>query len=280
MPPQRLWTVRYAGMCLADGLVANEYPDREESSVLKGLRAAETAMNIQLTKTNVLANNLANVDTAGFKQVLTQVTEMTDGDPGRPGGAPAQQGLIDQILDLRAPIDMTQGQLRETGRTFDVALKGDGLIKVTKDGREHFTRNGAFSLDGERKLSTPDGAAVQGAGGPITIPDGEVVIRGDGMILVDGAELDRLSIVGFEDSGRLRHVGGSLFSAPDDMPAKALAADEVSVAQGMLERSNANPIDTMIGMIAAQRAFEMEAKVLQASDRTLDKAINELSRKA
>jgi len=267
-------------MCLADGLVANEYPDRKESSVLKGLRAAETAMNIQLTKTNVLANNLANVDTAGFKQVLTQVTEMTDADLNQSERAPAQQGLIDQILDLRAPIDMTQGQLRETGRTFDVALQGDGLFKITKDGREHFTRNGSFSLDAERKLSTQDGGIVQGAGGPITIPDGEVVIRGDGMILVDGAELERLSIVGFEDSRLLRHVGGSVFSAPDDMPAKTLAADEVRVAQGMLERSNANPIDTMIGMIAAQRAFEMEAKVLQASDRTLDKAVNELSRKA
>ena len=248
--------------------------------MLKGLRAAETAMNIQLTKSNVLANNLANVDTAGFKQVLTQVTEMTGGAGDVAGRPSSQRGPVDQILDLRSPIDMTQGVLRETGRPFDVAIQGDGLFKVSKDGREYFTRNGSFSLDAERNLSTSDGGIVQGSGGPITIPDGEVVIRGDGMILVDGAEQGRLAVVDFEDSARLRHVGGSVFAAPDDMPAKAMAAGDVHLAQGMLEGSNANPIDTMIGMIAAQRAFELEAKVLQAADRTLDKAVNELSRKA
>ena len=248
--------------------------------MLKGLRAAETAMNIQLTKTNVLANNLANVDTVGFKQVLTQVTEKAGQDSAQTGRSPVSRGLIDQILDLRSPIDMTQGTLRETGRPLDVALRGEGLFKVSKDGREYYTRNGSFSLNAERRLVTSDGAEVQGAGGPMEIPDGEVVIRRDGMVLVDGAEVDRLSIVDFADSGLLRHVGGSVFDAPPDMPQRKLAADAVDVVQGTLESSNASPIDTMVGMIAAQRAFELEAKVLQATDRTLDKAINDLSRKA
>lgn len=248
--------------------------------MLKGLRAAETAMNIQLTKTNVLANNLANVDTAGFKQVLTQVTENRQAESQGPVRTSASRGIVDQILDLRSPIDMTQGPLRETGRPLDVALRGEGLFKVRRDGREYYTRNGSFVLDEERRLSTSDGAQVLGNGGPIQVPDGELVIRGDGMLLVDGTETDRLAVVDFADSGRLRHVGASNFAAPDDMPARTLAADEVEIAQGVLEGSNANPIDTMVGMIAAQRAFEMEAKVLQATDRTLDKAVNELSRKA
>ncbi len=248
--------------------------------MLKGLRAAETAMNIQLTKTNVLANNLANVDTAGFKQVLTQVTENRETEPEGPVRATASRGLVDQILDLRSPIDMTQGPLRETGRPLDVALRGEGLFKVRRDGREYYTRNGSFALDEERRLSTSDGAQVLGTGGPIQIPEGEIVIRGDGMVLVDGTETDRLAVVDFPDSGRLRHVGASVFSAPAEMPARTLGADEVEIAQGALEGSNANPIDTMVGMIAAQRAFELEAKVLQATDRTLDKAVNDLSRKA
>ena len=252
--------------------------------MLKGLRAAETAMNIQLTKTNVLANNLANVDTAGFKQVLTQVSERGAPGTGAPSGEtrdPAvSRALIDQILDLRAPIDMTQGPLRETGRTHDVALQGEGLFKVRLDGAEFYTRNGSFSLDEQRKLVTGDGAQVLGAGGSIEIPEGELVIRGDGMVLVDGTEVDRLSVVTFADTARLRHMGGSAFSAPADMPSKPMQAEDVRMAQGVLEGSNANPIDTMVGMIAAQRAFEMEAKVLQATDRSLDKAVNELSRKA
>jgi len=248
--------------------------------VLKGLRAAETAMNIQLTKTNVLANNLANVDTAGFKQVLTQVTERDEKASGQTAQPLLSRNVIDQILDLRSPIDMTQGTLRETGRPLDVALRGEGLFKVSRDGREYYTRNGSFVLNEERRLSTADGADVLGSGGPIEVPDGEVVIRRDGMVLVDGAEIDRLAVVDFEDSGLLRHVGGSVFDAPPEMPARTLAADKVDVAQGAIEGSNASPIDTMIGMIAAQRAFEIEAKVLKAADRTLDKAVNELSRKA
>jgi flagellar basal-body rod protein FlgG len=248
--------------------------------VLKGLRAAETAMNIQLTKTNVLANNLANVDTAGFKQVLTQVAEKDEAAGDAPVRAPGRRSLVDRILDLRAPIDMSQGTLRETGRPLDAAMRGEGLFKVRRDGREYYTRNGSFVLDEQRRLTTSDGAEVLGTGGPVTVPEGEIVIRGDGTLLVDGVEADRLAVVDFADSGRLRHVGGSVFAAPDDMPARTLAADEVDVVQGALEGSNANPIDTMVGMIAAQRAFELEAKVLQATDRTLDKAVNELSRKA
>jgi len=248
--------------------------------VLKGLRAAETAMNIQLAKTNVMANNLANVDTDGFKQVLTQVTEQDLSEAAPAPTLNTSRGFIDQILDMRSPVDMTQGPLRETGRPLDVALHGEGLFKVSRDGREYYTRNGSFSLDEDRRLVTSDGAAVHGAGGPIELPEGEAVVRRDGMILVDGAEVDRLTVVDFADNGLLRHVGGAAFDAPSDMPAQPLEADAVEVVQGALEGSNANPIDTMVGMIAAQRAFELESKVLQATDRSLDKAVNELSRKA
>ncbi len=247
--------------------------------MLKGLRAAETAMNIQLTRTNVLANNLANVDTAGFKRVLTQVAE-AGLDQGPDGGALSLRGAGQRTLDVRSPVDMSSGTLRETGRTLDVAVQGEGFFKVSRDGQTYYTRNGSFSLDAERRLTTPDGAQVQGAGGPITVPEGEVVVREDGMLLVDGAELDRLAVTAFDAPQRLQHVGGSNFKAPADLPARTLGAEDVRLAQGMLENSNASPIDTMIAMIAAQRAFELEAKVLQASDRTLDKAVNELSRKA
>lgn len=247
--------------------------------MLKGLRAAETAMNIQLTRSNVLANNLANADTAGFKQVLTQVTE--SGAAAAAGATSVgSRGSTRPGLEVRSPVDMTQGSLRETGRILDAALQSEGFFKVSLDGQTCYTRNGSFSLDAERHLVTPDGGQVQGAGGPITLPEGEIVLREDGMILVDGAELDRLTIAAFDAPERLQPVGGSNFRAPADVDAKAVGVEDVRVAQGMLESSNANPIDTMIAMIAAQRAFELESKVLQSADRTLDKAVNELSRKA
>lgn len=258
--------------------------------MLKGLRTAETAMNIQMNRTNVLANNLANANTAGFKQMLTQVTEAAGGPEDQDLGAGAADrrpvpgnvggNVRDLILDVRAPIDMTQGGLRETGNPLDVALRGDGLFKVRHAGGDAYTRAGSFSLNDQRQLVTSAGDLVLGDGGPIALPDGEVLVRADGAILVDGAEAGRLSIVDFEDPSRLRHVGDTLFTAPADMAAQPVPADRVAVEQGMLELSNVNPIDTLVGMIAAQRAFEMEAKVMQASDRTLDKAVNQLSRKA
>ena len=253
--------------------------------MLKGLRTAETAMNIQMNRTNVLANNLANANTSGFKKVLTQVTERgsapVDQDLG--GGLMARSvpdNVRDVILDVQAPIDMTQGALRETGNSTDVAIRGEGLFKVRRGGEEMYTRSGAFTLNENRELVTMSGDQVLGAGGPITLPQGELLIRNDGTILVDGTEAGRLGVVNFDDPSRLRHVGATLFSAPDDMPAKPLGADKVAIEQGVLEQSNVNPIDTMVGMIAAQRAFEMEAKVLQASDRTLDQAVNKLSGRA
>ncbi len=266
--------------------------------MLKGLRSAETAMNIQLTRTNVLANNLANVNATGFKQVLTQIVEQmrqeTDGrtaalDAATPedataaadGAAPGRgRSIRDLVLDVRAPVDMSQGTLRETGRPTDLAFQDEGLFRVVRDGQEYFTRNGAFALDAQRRLSTPDGALVQGEGGPLEIPDGELSVGADGGVRVGGVEVGRLSVVNFDDPGRLHHVGGSLLAAPAGVTAKPLAADKVRLVQGMLEESNANPIDTMVAMIAAQRAFEMDAKVLQESDRTLDKAVNQLSRTA
>ena len=258
--------------------------------MLKSLRTAETGMNIQLTRTNVLANNLANANATGFKQMLVQVTEQAavrsagDGLPqpvaaesaAGETSAPALDSIRDVILDCRAPIDMSQGELRHTGHSTDVALHGPGLFKVQRDGQEFYTRNGSFTLDQNRRLTTSSGDLVLGTGGPIEIPDGELQIGTDGVLTVGGAEVGRLAVVSIEDTGMMAHLGDGLMSAPEGTPATAMAAGEFEVRQGMLEGSNVNPIDTLVAMISAQRAFEIESKMVQAADRTLDKSVNEL----
>ena len=186
----------------------------------------------------------------------------------------------DRILSVRAPIDNTQGVLRETGAPLDLAVSGDGMFKVRRDGQEFFTRNGSFSINDNRQLVTSVGDLVLGTGGPIELPNGEIMVRRDGTILVDGTEVTQLALAKFEDTGLLNHVGNSLLAAPDGVQAQNMRPEEVEIVQGMLESSNVNPIDTLVGMIAAQRAFEMQSKILQAEDRTLDKAINQLSSKA
>lgn len=85
-------------------------------------------------------------------------------------------------------------------------------------------------------------------------------------------------MVQFTDPSRLQHAGGSLLKAPPDLPAEQVPAEQVQIVQGQLERSNVNPIDTLVAMIAAQRAFEVEAKILTAGDRTLEHSVNQLGR--
>ncbi len=258
--------------------------------MIKGLRTAEQAMQVQLTRTNMLANNLANADATGFKQMLTRVAESEADGPAAEraaGGAttPLDRDLVTAAggrggLDIRAAVDFRQGPLRETGRPTDVALRGDGLFRVRRGEEELYTRNGAFTLNAQRQLVTNSGDLVLGSGGPLTLPDGGLSIAEDGGVMVDGAEVGRLAVFAFADAGGLVPRGDGLFEAPEGAAAEAVPQERVNVAQGMLEGSNVNPIDTMVAMIAAQRAFELESRMLQAADRTLDKSVNELSRKA
>ncbi len=248
--------------------------------MLKSLRTSETGMNIQMRRTEVLANNLANANATGFKQMLTQVLEK-GADQAAPAAGSEPVGVSGNAgLGFRCQLDMSQGQLRQTGNDTDVAIRGEGLFKVRHDGQEVYTRDGAFTLDRNRRLATMSGDLVLGAGGPIEIPDGAMNIAPDGMISVDGAEIGRLAIVAFDDPAQLTPVGSGLMKAPEGVAARTLSAGETEVVQGMLEGSNVSPIDTLVAMIAAQRAFEIESKVVQASDETLDKSINELSKQA
>lgn len=258
--------------------------------MLRSLRAAEQAMNVRQTQIATLANNLANVDAAGFRQVLTRVTERGasgQDDGGETAAAPtaAPARLLpptpagwarETTVQLQAALDVRPGALRTTGRPGDLALQGDGFFVVQTEQGEMYTRNGRFSLDRDGRLVTSQGDPVLGAGGPLEIPGGEFTLTRDGAVLAAGAEVGRLQVVRFADASRLTHRGHALLAAPRDLPAEPVPPDQVDIAQGMLEGSNVNPIDTLVAMIAAQRAFEIEAKVLQANDENLEKSVNAL----
>jgi flagellar basal body rod protein FlgG len=242
-----------------------------------------------------LANNLANANTTGFKQVLMSVEQAgpTAGiDPAAPGTgraqrpdltAPTRAGGSDfwprqPALRMLQATDPRPVVIRSTGRASDVAVLGDGYFVVETSAGEMYTRDGSFRVDAEGRLVTASGDSVLGTGGPIKVEEGPISIAEDGSVSVNGAAKGRLRMVRFADATRLEHRGGSLLTAPPDMAAEDLPKAEARLAQGQLESSNVNPIETLIDMIAAQRSFEIASSVVRANDELLQKSVNQLPR--
>ncbi len=250
--------------------------------MIRSLHTAEKAMQVLQVKIDALANNLANADATGFRQVLTRVTEDTGSRPGGGRSASPATGTgamtKGSALELTNALDVRPGAIKETGRQTDFALMGKGFFVVGTDGGERYTRNGSFMLNEKRQLITPDGQLVQGDGGPLTIEGRDMSVEPDGTIVSDGGIVGRLKIVDFDQAYRLEHQGANLLKAPADLPPKPLAKQEIAVAQGHLEESNVNPIDTLVAMIQAQRAFEVQAKIMSTEDEMLNKAVNYLPR--
>jgi flagellar basal body rod protein FlgG len=176
---------------------------------------------------------------------------------------------------MSSAVDTRPGPLRETGRMTDLALQGRGFFVVQTPQGEMYTRNGRFTVDAQGRLVNGSGLPVLGSGGPLEV-EGSFVVERDGTLTAGGNVIGRLQVVDFADAGRLEHRGESLLAAPRGVAAEPLAPEQVEMVQGQLEGSNVDPVMTLVAMIAAQRAFEIESRLMQASDENLDKAVNQL----
>ncbi len=260
--------------------------------MIRSLNTAENAMQMQQVRIDALANNLANVNTTGFRGVLTRVSESgapenTDNiqegqDQAKTNQIPLPKGDQNWApvnpLELYHATDTRGGPVTATGRETDVALLGRGFFALQTEGGERYTRGGSFTLNTQKELTTPDGTKVLGTGGPIVLNGESFSIEGDGRVLVDGAQVAQFKVVDFSDPGKLEHLGGNLLKAPEGMEPQAVPALEIAMAQGHLEGSNVNPIDTLVAMIQAQRAFEVQSKVMSTEDEMLSKSVNNLPR--
>lgn len=277
--------------------------------MIRSLNTAARAMQMEQTRIDALANNLANASATGFRQVITRLAEPAgaaqagaagrdaiaatgnrepgSGGTGGTGGAggtgsvsPAGTPRWAPVTraDLSHVLDARPGPMQPSGRDTDVAVMGRGFFEITTAEGPRYTRNGSFILDSERRLTTPDGRPVAGDGGEIRIDGGDFTIGADGTVSVDGQNVGRIKLVDFADPSKLEHMGDSLLKAPADMAAQPLAAADTIMAQGHVEGSNVNPIDTLVAMIEAQRAFEIQSKVLQTENDLLSKSVNNLPR--
>lgn len=259
--------------------------------MIRSLNTAENAMKIQQTRIDTLANNLANVNTSGFRQILTRVSELGAGettnpaDEGNPDtrintlprveGQPDNWAQVNPLVVSHAT-DVRRGPVSSTGRETDIAIMGRGFFTVQSENGDMYTRSGSFTVNAQKELTTPDGLLVLGEGGPIKLEGDSFSIDNEGMVIVDGSAMGRLKIVDFGDPGKLEHLGNSLLKAPEGLDPQAVPEGDLVVAQGHLEGSNVNAIDTLVAMISAQRAFEIQQKTLTTEDDMLSKAVNKL----
>jgi flagellar basal-body rod protein FlgG len=250
-------------------------------------------MQLEQVRVEALANNLANVNSNGFQQVLTTAQQLagTPRDAARPEepatawetlAPPGRNGAAawppQATVDLVSALDTRPGTLRVTGRATDVAIAGEGYFVVETEQGELYTRDGSFHVDAAGRLVSAEGDPVLGSGGPLQIGSGSPTIHEDGSIAADGSVVGRLRLVEFPAAQRLEHRGRSLLAAPADQAAQDLPPERIRVVQGQLETSNVNPVDTLVDLIAAQRSFEIASRVIEADDQLLEKSVNELPR--
>ncbi|MFQ6096471.1 MAG: flagellar hook-basal body protein [Armatimonadota bacterium] len=228
----------------------------------RGLYAAAAAMLADLQRQDVAANNLANLDTPGFKRDVSFQRALAEMLATDASSAPLGSRLTGTTVDVR------QGDFVRTDAPLDIALDGDGFFVVASPAGEFLTRNGRFTLNRDGELVTAAGLKVLGDKGPIRLSGGRFEVGEAGRLFVDGQFVDTLRIVAPADPSELVKVGDSLMAAPSTQPAGRLR-----VLQGFYERSNVVAIEELTGMIRGLRGFEANAKALTSQDESLQRLI-------
>jgi flagellar basal-body rod protein FlgF len=232
---------------------------------------------------DVVANNIANINTTGFK-ANGAVFEEFIGKIARQGNLSRRDAQVSFVRDRSTWTDMTQGNLERTGNPLDVAIKGNGFLTVQTPNGERFTRNGAFQVNSAGQLVTSEGYQVMGENGPITMQpnDRDVRISADGTISVrEGANVDveslrgKLRMTSFDNPGLLRKDGSSTFSAPNGV--NALPDTTSEFIQGSIEKSNVNSVMEMTRMIEVTRTYTQVASMLQQQSDLQRTAVEKLA---
>lgn len=255
--------------------------------MLDGMKAATQGMMAMSVKQDIIANNLANASTVGFRKeglVISSFTEILDREVSTDGMRKASTETVMQrdpqvkgTLNHSSQTYLSQGALRETGNNFDLALddNGKGFFTIQTDRGIEFTRAGNFRLSTEGFLVTSEGHKLLGHNGPIKATGNEFKVTDNGTVKVDGREVDRILVSQFENSEDLRRAGGTAFDASTP---RVRASSDFKIKQGFKEMSNVNALQEMVGLMEVMRNFEANQKALGAHDQRLQKAVSELGR--
>lgn len=254
---------------------------------MQALHTAATGMAAQELNVQVISNNIANLRTTGFKKQTAAFQDLIYEHVRRVGAQSSDQGTIlpvgvdigGGVKTVGTPRSMTQGTLSQTGNDLDLAISGDGFFKILMpDGTYQYTRDGTFQMDNQGRVVTAQGNPVQPT---ITIPNNAsgISVSEQGQISVTLPGSSTSSIIGqigvtrFMNKAGLQPVGNNQFietpssGAPQDGTANSEGYGKIT--QGSLEQANIDVVSEMSDLIAAQRAYEMNAKVISAADQMM-----------
>ncbi len=253
--------------------------------MIQSLYSGATGMEAQQLNLNTIANNLANANTTGFKRSKIEFQDLIYQKPRAVGAEAGGGNVVPTGIEVgngsrvvSTSKVFNQGQVKQTGEKFDLAIQGEGFIQVQKpDGNLAYTRDGGLKVDGQGRISTSDGLLVLSGFQPIASGTTAVSISAGGEVTTTGSggsQNFRVQLSRFANPAGLRSLGGNLYE-------ETLASGTVeqgnpgedgygSLLQGFLETSNVNIVEEMVNMIQAQRAYEINSKSIQTSDQMLE----------
>lgn len=254
---------------------------------MRALHTAATGMRAQELNVQVISNNLANMRTTGYKRQRAEFQDLLYEHVRRVGSQTSDQGnLLPAGIELGSGVKavgtprlMTQGSLVQTGKDFDVAIRGDGFFKITlPDGRTAYTRDGSFELDAQGRIVTAQGNLVQPG---LTLPANAkgITINAQGQVSVTtpgsitSTTVGQIELSNFINKSGLQAIGDNLYveTPASGTPQSGTPGVEGfgDLQQGSLEQANVEAVSEITDLIAAQRAYEMNSKVISAADQML-----------
>ncbi len=226
------------------------------------MTSAAASLAMLERRQQVLANNLANVNTAGFKRELVFA-----------------QLVGDAVSSTNTRVDLTEGTLSESSNPLDLAIEGEGFFVVNTANGERHVRGGSFRIDPEGRIVDHSGNPLMGEAGDVTIPPkgiGSITIDGTGLLSADGRQLGRLRVERIAAGASPQHEGGVRFLP--DVSREAVPPSERRIKQGFIEESNVNPMDAMTSMLQVLHRFGAAQKTISTLDAVRGIAVNDLGK--
>lgn len=257
--------------------------------MIKGLYTSYTGMVNEQHRLDTLANNIANVDTNGYKkegttsQTFDDVLAYKIKDVSEPGNLPRRMGTLNLGVKIGENyVDWSEGPFKETSNTYDLAIAGNGFFAVeftSKSGETStkYTRDGNFAVDASGNIRTQEGDyLLSNSGSHITVnPALDTIINRQGQVIQNGAVIASVGVTDFEDYNYLEKYGENYYVPVDGAETKGAT---YQVYSGYLETSNVSTVDEMVNMIAIQRQYEANQKLIQTFDSSLEISATQIGR--